>query len=250
MAAVNLANFQSPGVYVKEVESLVKAIAGVSTSTAGFIGLSTSPSITPGTQKQTDTFTGDGTRKSFELTKAPAKTAPGSYTVKVGADSKAATITESGGKYTLELTEAQAPATGETITVEYEVPGPAPAPNAVLCTSFGEFKIKFPDEVKDTGVWTHLAHGVYGFFNNGGGRCYVICADTVNNALAELATIDEIALVAAPGKTDNATQNALIDHCETQDGIFSRVAILDGARARCRGGVWRYPVTRLYEEVA
>ena len=42
-----------------------------------------------------------------------------------------------------------------------------------LCTNFGEFKRAFGDFSTDVGQ-KHLAHAVYGFFNNGGTRCYVV----------------------------------------------------------------------------
>jgi uncharacterized protein len=79
---------------------------------------------------------------------------------------------------------------------------------------------------------TPLSHAVYGFFANGGSRLYVV--NTAGNvplaggnrrgALDALATIDEIALVAAPGATDAATYDAVLTHCEN---LGDRVAILD-----------------------
>jgi phage tail sheath protein FI len=45
----------------------------------------------------------------------------------------------------------------------------APVNQAVLCTNWSQFTQKFGD-FKEAGV---LAHAVYGFFNNGGGRCFV-----------------------------------------------------------------------------
>ena len=42
-----------------------------------------------------------------------------------------------------------------------------------LCTNFGEFKRAFGDFSTDVGQ-SNLAHAVYGFFNNGGTRCYVV----------------------------------------------------------------------------
>jgi phage tail sheath protein FI len=81
---------------------------------------------------------------------------------------------------------------------------------------------------------TPLAHGVYGFFQNGGGRCYVV--NTGNEralggdakgrkGLDWLEAIDEVAIVAAPGYTDAASYDALLTHCEK---LRDRVAILDG----------------------
>lgn len=74
----------------------------------------------------------------------------------------------------------------------------------------------------------HLAQAVYGFFNNGGSRCYVVrIADlaSADPALNALAAIDEIAIVAAPGIVDNDFRNKLVAHCQTACGRF---AILDG----------------------
>jgi phage tail sheath protein FI len=89
--------------------------------------------------------------------------------------------------------------------------------------------------VGDATEGTHLANAVYGFFNNGGGRCYVVNVgdggSLVGTAqkptgLRNFEAIDDIAIVAAPGFTDPDSYAALIEHCEhplRQD----RVAILD-----------------------
>jgi len=96
---------------------------------------------------------------------------------------------------------------------------------AVLVTNFEQFKKKFGDF--QTGNRT-LAHAVFGFFLNGGSRCYVVrVADitSVTAALAELAKIDEVAIIAAPGARGEATQEAIIDNCEL---LQDRFAVLDG----------------------
>jgi phage tail sheath protein FI len=88
-----------------------------------------------------------------------------------------------------------------------------------------------------------LVHAVYGFFNNGGTRCWVTRiaqattgdgspdnAKTNTNlkqALTTFRPIDEIAIVAIPGAQDKAVQDALLDHCE-QSLLPDRFAILDG----------------------
>ncbi len=245
MAAVNLASFQSPGVYVKEVDSGVKAITGVSTSTAAFIGILSASSPQPESQKTekvTDQFKGDNKKKSFELTKTPAKTDAGSFSVKVSGSAVEASISNKQNKYSIDLVDV--PAKDAEIIVEYDALVPTivastPIATPVLCTNFGEFKkaysaffdddkVSCPSNYSKNDGFNPLAHAVSGFFNNGGSRCYVVTADSVQNALTAIAKIDEISMVVAPGKTDAATQNALIDHCEIQDGIFYRVAILDG----------------------
>lgn len=104
-------------------------------------------------------------------------------------------------------------------------------PAAILVTNFEQFKNRFGNFQVGNQV---LAHAVHGFFLNGGSRCYVIRVDDLDNAndttgvggaLNELAKIDEIAIVAAPGALDDAVQGAIITHCET---LQDRFAILDG----------------------
>ena len=148
--------YLSPGVYVEEVPSGSAPIAGVGTSTAGFIGI------------------------------ISGNTAP------QGSPSS----------------DAQSAATDEV----------------KLCTNFTEFKTFFGDfNSKDTNQ-DNLAHAVYGFFNNGGTRCFVVKASDVNSALTSFAGIDEIAIVAAPGVTDKAQLEAIKTHCET---VGDRFAIFD-----------------------
>ncbi|NEP36733.1 MULTISPECIES: phage tail sheath subtilisin-like domain-containing protein [unclassified Moorena] len=98
-----------------------------------------------------------------------------------------------------------------------------------LCTNFGEFKKFFGDFSTDPGQ-RQLAHAVYGFFNNGGTRCYVVRAAAESEITADFLEntfepIDEIAIVAAPGITNSSVVDAIITHCQqkTQD----RFAILD-----------------------
>jgi len=84
---------------------------------------------------------------------------------------------------------------------------------------------------------TNLSRAVNGFFQNGGRLCYVVNlgkeADrppiTSGGAgrrvgLDLLEEVDQIAIVAAPGLTDQAQQEALLSHCEK---LGDRVGILD-----------------------
>ncbi len=176
--------YLSPGVYVEEVPSAVKPIAGVGTSTAGFVG------IVP---------------DSVQLP-APLKGQPGKFT---------------------------------TVTV-----APAPAGEVKLITNWSEYVKTFGDLVgaeQATGTaaaapiiidagYRALAHAVFGFFNNGGTRCYVVrvASDVgLSAALQAFAAVDEIAIVAIPGVTVKADQEAIIDHCES---LKDRFAILDGVQ--------------------
>ncbi len=183
--------YLSPGVYVEEVPSAVAPIAGVGTSTAGFIGLAANNVIMP-----------------FQPGRPLDPANP------VAAD-----------RYTV-----------------------ASAGEPQLITNWEEFKKNFGDVQNDNRI---LANAVYGFFNNGGTRCWVTrvtdllktaadpAVDQIADALVDFEAIDEIAIVAVPMPTDlggadaaaNQTRRtevreALLSHCErTQD----RFAIVDGA---------------------
>ncbi|MEW5931751.1 MAG: phage tail sheath subtilisin-like domain-containing protein [Gemmatimonadota bacterium] len=151
--------YLAPGVYVEEVPPSVQPIAGVGTSTAGFIG------------------------EVADNVAMPSE--PVAYTV-------------------------------------------AGAGEPTLVTSWEQFKNSFGDVQAGNRV---LAHAVYGFFNNGGTRCWVArvvdaeAANAVQGVLDQFAAIDEIALVAAPGITNPAIQTAVITHCVNTGDRF---AILDG----------------------
>lgn len=101
---------------------------------------------------------------------------------------------------------------------------------AVACNNLSQFMKEF---VGTAGTGTDLARAVFGFFMNGGGRCYVVnIGDAASIAgdprkrtgLTSLEPIDEIAIVAAPGFSDPASYDALLTHCER---LEDRVAILD-----------------------
>ncbi|CAG1003680.1 Putative prophage major tail sheath protein [Myxococcaceae bacterium] len=183
--------YLSPGVYVEEVPSAIRPIAGVGTSTAGFIGL-----------------VADAVTMPFKP--------------------------------------------GRPLDPNNVVPGDrhavAQAGLAQLVTSWEEFKKRFGDVQPGNRI---LANALYGFFNNGGTRCWVTrvtsliedtsvtpAVDQVKDALAEFEGIDEIALVAVPAPTDvgvgddaadrarrAAIREALLGHCEKMQDRF---AILDG----------------------
>lgn len=116
--------------------------------------------------------------------------------------------------------------------------GTAPDPSArtgeaVAVNSWSDFVRIFAG----TGIppSTPLARSVYGFFDNGGGRCYVanIGPDEPlsgsgrrRTGLGLLEAIDEIAIIVAPGYTDPVSHEDLLKHCEL---LGDRVAILDPA---------------------
>jgi uncharacterized protein len=179
--------YLSPGVFVEEVPASIKAIAGVSTSTAAFIG------IVPDTVHLV--------ARNPDFDPANEQSRPFKH-------------------------------------VEFTVPAEEGTP--VLVTNWSQFTATFGDLVGDStkpaasgtpsvdAGYRALAHAVYGFFNNGGSRCYVTRVAAVTEldaALEQLAAIDEIALVCAPGQDSDAVRDKIVAHCAATNDRF---AIFDG----------------------
>jgi uncharacterized protein len=191
--------YLAPGVYVEEVPSAIKPIAGVGTSTAGFIGLVADDVVTalrPGVDP---------------LRKPAADELDTAGRPKAGVDLHKTPVTNPDDFYPV-----------------------APAGVPQLVTSWDGFRNGFGDIQAGNRV---LAHAVYGFFNNGGTRCWVARLGTAQSkpialkdaqaALNAFSAVDEIALVAIPGATGDDVQNAVVDHCEN-GYLQDRFAILDG----------------------
>jgi hypothetical protein len=255
---------QAPGVYVIEQKSGSAPIVGVGTSTAGFIGVftlsSSSPPVTPAQptvqmvgskDAPVDIATGDGTKKDFELPKPSGLSEAGVVTdsgfgfLVDGRERTAVTLKNEGGKAFVTFT-GTAPTDGAKVTGFFSLsvpaapaPTPTPAPSSTtlspdlaiagdvkLCTNFTEFKKFFGDFSAVSGQ-NLLAHAVFGFFRNGGTRCYVVRIESetdINLALEKFEAVDEIAIVAAPGITTVSTLGAIVAHCEN---LQDRVAVLD-----------------------
>ncbi|NDJ16472.1 phage tail sheath subtilisin-like domain-containing protein [Myxacorys almedinensis] len=268
-------NYFSPGVYVEEVSSGNAPIAGVGTSTAGFIGVIATNGETAPTPPDDTTFqsigsqdapvdigTGDGTQKEFELPKtsqfstADVVTDAGSFGFAVNGRARTAvSLKNEGNRAVVEFDTAPADEAKITGFFQLRVAAPVPvgggtatlpratepttvdlaAANEVkLCTNFSEFKKFFGDFSTRAGQ-SLLAHAVYGFFRNGGTRCYVVSVaaeEDVEDALTQFEAIDEIAIVAVPGMIPDAaiasrsdTLGKIRAHCEQMQ---DRVAVLDG----------------------
>jgi uncharacterized protein len=195
--------YSAPGIYVEEVPSAIKPIAGVSTSTAGFIG------VVPDTIQQ--------------IAKDPAGTPENptkwvDFTVPTPVNT--AKLITNWTQFTV--------AFGDLVGTAPEPPSPAaavaPAGGATGAGATGAGGSPAP--ARSTGH-DSLAHAVYGFFNNGGSRCFVvrITAEAgLDAALTAFAPIDEIAVVAAPGLVSPAAREKIVTHCKAAD----RFAILDG----------------------
>lgn len=178
---------------------------------------------------------------------------------------------------------AEQPVSAEYITFQIFSPTPAAdqaatAPGspvfqgATLCTNFTEYTNAFGDFSLDPGH-RQLTHAVYGFFNNGGTRCYVVrLTDEANmdKALVAFELVDEIAIVTAPGlglsAANPGTRDKIVAHCKN---MGDRFAVLDGPQREtdlsnlttivANGGempaatdyaAWYFPWVKVFDAVA
>lgn len=142
-----------------------------------------------------------------------------------------------------------------------------PVNEPVLCTNWSQYTKTFGDFANSE----YLAHAVYGFFNNGGGRCFVLNVGNweeiskakdkdkpkfaskaalyigsdngpgTRTGLKAFEEVDEINIVCAPGQTDPAIQDAILSHCEN---MRYRFAVLDAPEVIEKGGVDKVPKPR------
>jgi hypothetical protein len=254
--------YLSPGVYVEEIPSAVQAIAGVGTSTAGFIGIFNATYVVPKPNPHRNAMLGADQIVTVNLTFPPANkpqnVREAAFTT--AAMSLVGATLENGTAPIKDLAEASttlqglvdaAPGIGATESLSLPVrlkntgflsPQHTIKPENInepkLCTNFGDFR-KFFGDFSDDQAQNRLAHAVYGFFHNGGTRCFVGVAPSADlgKLLERFAAVDEVALVAAPGLPDAmfaktilaGIQSAIVTHCKitTQD----RFAIFDTSEA-------------------
>jgi hypothetical protein len=111
-------------------------------------------------------------------------------------------------------------------------PDPSKRPQeAVAINNWTEFLREF---VSKDSPSTALSNAVFGFFQNNGGRCYVVnvgAGGVVSGGgrggrkgVDLLEEVDEISMVACPGFWDAESYDALLTHCEK---TRFRVALLD-----------------------
>ena len=250
--------YLSPGVYVEEIASGSAPIVGVGTSIAAFIGTINANAWSSNNAGTTSTRSigsatspveigegGGGNRKNYSLPSGdfPVVLTEGTYGFFVDGNpvelDDEDPITNSSDNSTI-VKFNEPVASGAIISGYYQVEQPAtlnlvePNPNIAqegeikLCTNFTEFKKFFGDFLPpsgDTQGQNILAHAVYGFFRNGGTRCYItwITEESgVNEVLDKFEAIDEITIVAAPGNL--SLRDDIKDHCEK---MGDRIAVLD-----------------------
>ena len=138
-----------------------------------------------------------------------------------------------------------------------------PVNEPILCTNWSTYTKHFGDFKNSK----YLAHGVYGFFNNGGSIAFVLNVGTVEQAkaagkkvasaaalymgedngpgtrtgLKAFEEVEEIAILVAPGQTDPAIQDMVLSHCEN---MKYRFAVLDSPEVIEKGGVDKLPKPR------
>jgi len=130
-----------------------------------------------------------------------------------------------------------------------------PVNEVVFCPNWTTFTKNFGDFADSD----YLAHALYGFFNNGGARCFVLNVGTgaadkrparfigfdrgpgERGGLHAFEEVEEIAVVAAPGQTAPAITDAVLTHCEK---MRYRFAVLDSAEVIEKGGVDKLPKPR------
>ena len=248
--------YLSPGVYVEEIASGSAPIVGVGTSIAAFIGTINANAWSSNNAGTTSTRSigsatspveigegGGGNRKNYSLPSGdfPVVLTEGTYGFFVDGnpvelDDEDPITNSSDNSVIVKFNEPIA--SGATISGYYQVELPA-TPNSIdpniaqegeikLCTNFTEFKKFFGDFLPpsgDTQGQNTLAHAVYGFFRNGGTRCYItwITEESgVSEVLDKFEAIDEITIVAAPGNL--SLRDDIKDHCEK---MGDRIAVLD-----------------------
>ncbi|HEY9607574.1 MAG TPA: phage tail sheath subtilisin-like domain-containing protein [Allocoleopsis sp.] len=311
-----------PGVYVQEVSSPIKPIVGVSTSTAAFIGIvpqvlslfqttgaTSQNASSPPTQsfkvptpyytpvlitnwtEFTQLFAGRVAEETPYPPQASSPTgSPGGTTGSPGG-----TTGSLGGTTGTPGSPTGSPGspTGSTKLATRNTRVLAIAP------TYGQLTRRIRSTVLDTTrdssqpaiapdyqQFLYLANAVYGFFNNGGTRCYVASIQPTQGSqgnttlditglettLEALQRIDEISLVLLPGGYNDAIRDALVEHCHIKTG--DRFAILDAkgpdivpyqnltqtlTQTTASGGImpkttdyaaWYYPWIKVYDPAA
>ena len=143
-----------------------------------------------------------------------------------------------------------------------------PVNEPVLCSNWSQYTKHFGDFQNSE----YLAHAVYGFFNNGGARAFIVNVGNweeiskgdgkegakkpaskaalyigsdngpgTRTGLKALEDVEEVNIVAAPGQTDPVIQDAVLSHCEN---MRYRFAVLDSPEVIEKGGVDKLPKPR------
>src|SRR5437588_3823938 len=206
-------SYLSPGVYIEEVDRGSKPIEAVGTSTAAFIGESivgpTNEAVLITNWAQYTRTFGDFTHSTY-LAHAVYGFFNNGGTKAFVCNVSTRTVTAEQAAKEAEKKEAEAKKAAETGKPAPAVAAPAPSVPAPAATSPALFIGKDEGPGRRTGL---------NVFND----------------------IPEISLVAAPGQSDPAIQDAVISHCENNKYRF---AILDSAEELGKDGIAKMPKPR------
>lgn len=187
-----MAQYTAPGIYVEEVKSSVQPIAGVGTSTAGFIGLVANNVAMP--------------------------PRPGQFTLVNGAQTPV--------PYTVApVVEPQLVTSWEEFKIRF---GDFQEGNRILAHAVYGFFNNGGTRAWISRVRPGVDTAAKGGAEDTDTSDDLTTANQWTAALARFEAIDEIALVVVPGVHDATVQNAVTDHCAR---MGDRFAILDGEPA-------------------
>jgi phage tail sheath protein FI len=251
------ATYKSPGVYVEEVPPMSRPIAGVSTSTPGFIGIVPDRIDLP--------FKAEGRLKWLDckLKSEPLK----AYRISSWANYIALFGDMVADGESVRKAEELAKAVTDAETELKEKPEDADKKKKPAAVKTEPEAPKAAFLIKDQGTLSpgqrHLAHAVFGFFNNGGTSCYVVRmkgeASEIGNAFKALSAIEEISTVAAPGVIDcdayaSVISSSLIDHATKNQQFaildFSQKDSIDGLSAKIQTSQYAaayYPWLKVFD---
>src|SRR5262249_43183965 len=145
-----------------------------------------------------------------------------------------ATTYTSPGVYVEEVSGGTHPITPIGISTAGFV-GAAPDPTALVNVAWpiNNWSAVVRNYVPEGAASTPLSHAVFGYFLNGGARCYVVNTGKDQpvtgggrdrHGLQVLEQVDEVAIVVCPGYTDVTSYEAILSHCEL---MKDRGAVLD-----------------------
>lgn len=239
-----MATYQTPGVYIEEVELGAKPIAGVGTSVAGFVGTVGLSKVLP---KKTELPTNSDILKLTDLNSKfdqalTAETAEkyNDLIDRVQEMNEIVFTIESDIKLLDEIKRTKA--LNDLLTIKEQVNISKEVARFVkylhkptLVTSWGDFTSKFGYYTKTA---PYMAPAVFSFFLNGGTTAFIVTTKDSKDAsikgtdggagartgLTALTDVDEVTIVMAPGIISKDVLSALIAHCEVMQ---DRIAILD-----------------------
>jgi phage tail sheath protein FI len=201
---------KAPGVYIEEISGGARPIQAVGTSTAGFVGVAPHPKAETGKAIAVNNW--------LEFVRKFRVDVAGELEAAQNALAQAEAVTKR-AQHKLDSADADHQASAKE-AYEAAVTAQKEAAAAVQAAQGHQTAVK-----EAGGPSTNLVQAVYGFFLNGGTRCYVanVREASLHDGLDWLALRDEVAIVAAPGYTGD-DYAAVLDHCER---LGDRVAILD-----------------------